>query len=209
MKTSVDHGRDVAIEIISLARDTRGEPREIQNAMGKLQNAFLKDGVSLLVDRIDPTRIESILKDRIKVKQESDETTANMWRTLAKYPPSLGIIGTVLGLIALMLQLGSAGGAAKMGPAMAIGLVATLYGLTLTNFFLQPIGDNISLRSYREVRRRQMVLLGVVLLAQGETAIVVQEAVNSLLPTKERVDVLGIGGQADSSNGMSMRGGAA
>jgi chemotaxis protein MotA len=198
MRMPVDHGRELAVEIISLARDTRGEPAELQGAMARVRNPFLMDGVSLLVDRLEPSRIESILKDRIKIKQESDETSANMWRTLAKYPPSLGIIGTVLGLIALMLQLGSANGAEKMGPAMAIGLVATLYGLVLTNFFLQPIGDNIALRSYREIRRRQMVLLGIVLLAQGEKAVVVQEAVNSLLPVAERVDVLGIGGGSGS-----------
>lgn len=210
MKTPVDHGRDLAIEIIALARDTRGELAELQNASPRLRNAFLRDGVSLLVDRIEPSRIEAILKDRIKIKQESDETSANMWRTLAKYPPSFGIIGTVLGLIALMLQLGSANGAEKMGPAMAIGLVATLYGLVLTNFFLQPIADNISLRSYREIRRRQMVLLGVVLLAQGEKAVVVQEAVNSLLPAASRVDVLGIGGVTGSGTGTGATlGGAA
>jgi len=200
MRMPVDHGRDLAVEIISLARDTRGEAAELQGAMGLLKNAFLREGVSLLVDRIDPGRIEAILKDRIKIKQESDETAANMWRTLAKYPPSFGIIGTVLGLIALMLQLGSVGAPEKMGPAMAIGLVATLYGLVLTNFFLQPIGDNITLRSYREIRRRQMVLLGIVLLAQGEKAVVVQEAVNSLLPVDEHVDVLGIGNATATQN---------
>lgn len=202
MRLPVDHGKALAVEIIALSRDTRGEPAELQNALAGLKDPFLRDGVSLIVDRIDPSRIEAILRDRIRVKQESDETSANMWRTLAKYPPSFGIIGTVLGLIALMLQLGSEGGAEKMGPAMAIGLVATLYGLVLTNFFLQPLGENLQVRSYREIRRRQMVLLGVVLLSQGEKAVVVQEAVNSLLPPHERVDVLGIGGMGGSAGSV-------
>lgn len=183
----------VATEIIALARDTRGNINDLQQRMGGIKNPFLRDGVSLICERLDERKIEQIMRDRIKVKQESDESTANMLKTLAKYPPSFGIIGTVLGLIALMMQLGTDGGAARLGPAMAVGLVATLYGLVLTNFVLQPVAENLQLKSYKDIRKRQIAMVGVLLIKNGEPSVVVQEAINSMLPVSKRVDVLGLG----------------
>ena len=197
MRQPTDEGEAVAQEIILIAKETRGSANALQGVLTSVKNDFLRDSLNLIVDRIEPARIESIVRDRIKIKQETDETSSNMLKTLAKYPPSFGIIGTVLGLIAMLMQLGQ-GGTEKLGPAMAVGLVATLYGLLLTNFLIQPLAENLALRSVREVRRRQMVLLGVVLMCAGEQAVVVQEAVNSLLPEHRRSDVLGVGGSADT-----------
>lgn len=195
LRQKLEEPSQLAREIIILARDTRCEVIELQNKLPQIKNPFLRDGIALVCDRIEEQKIEQILRDRIKVKQESDDSTANMLRTLAKYPPSFGIIGTVLGLIALMMQLGTAGGTEKMGPAMAVGLVATLYGLVLTNFVLQPMSENLSLRSHKDIRKRQMAMVGVLLIKQNERPVVIQEAINSLLPVAQRVDELGLGDQ--------------
>lgn len=199
LKQKNDDAPDVAREVVRLARETRGELSELNAKLSSIRFPFLRDGVGLIVEKAEYQEIESILKDRIRVKQESDESTANMLRTLAKYPPSFGIIGTVLGLIALMMQLGTEGGADRMGPAMAVGLVATLYGLVLTNFVLQPLSENLALKSIQDIRRRQIALLGVLLLKSQKRAAIVQEAVNSLLPVSRRIDELGIGGNTKES----------
>lgn len=199
LKQKSDDAPEVAKEVVRLARDTRGEPAELRDKVAAIQFPFLRDGIGLIVDKADYQEIESILKDRIRVKQESDESTANMLRTLAKYPPSFGIIGTVLGLIALMLQLGTEGGAERMGPAMAVGLVATLYGLVLTNFILQPLSENLALKSIQDIRKRQIALLGVLLLKAQKRAPIVQEAVNSLLPVSKRIDELGLNARQSGS----------
>lgn len=190
----------VATEIIALARDTRGNVNDLQQRLESIKFPFLRDGIILVCERLDERKIEQILRDRIKVKQEMDESTANMLRTLAKYPPSFGIIGTVLGLIALMMQLGTDGGAARLGPAMAVGLVATLYGLVLTNFVLQPVAENLQLKSYKDIRKRQIAMVGVMLIKNGETSVVIQEAINSMLPVAKRVDVLGLGDGSKRNN---------
>jgi chemotaxis protein MotA len=192
MQQKTDDASALASEIITLAKDSFGDPNVLQSKQDNLSNLFLKDGIGLIVDRHEATDIENILRDRIRVKQENDDSTANMLKTLAKYPPSFGIIGTVLGLIALMLQLGSEGAAEKMGPAMALGLVATLYGLVFTNFILQPLSENLSLKSHEDVRKRQLAMLGVLLIKNQKSPLVIQEAINSLLPVSERVDILGV-----------------
>lgn len=194
IKQRMDTAPNLAREIITLARETRGEIPALQSKVTQIRDPFLKDAVNLIIDRLEISDIESILRDRIRVKQETDASTANMLRSLAKYPPSFGIVGTVLGLIAVMQQLGTDANAAdKLGPAMAVGLVATFYGLVLTNFVLQPLSENLAVRSFWDVRKRQMTMLGVLLLKERKPSLVVQEAMNSFLPISQRVDVLGTG----------------
>lgn len=187
-----DDAPEVAKEIVQLAKDTHADVQALSERVGRVRNLFLRDGIQLICDKVEYQKIENIMRDRIKVKQETDESTANMLRTLAKYPPSFGIIGTVLGLISMMMELGKEGGADRLGPSMAVGLVATLYGLVFTNFVLQPLSENLALKSIQDLRKRQIALLGVLLLKTGERAAIVQEAVNSMLPVKQRVDVLGL-----------------
>lgn len=192
MRQNMDDAPKLAEEIITLARDTKGDLAALQAKATSIRDPFFRDGINLIIDRLDAADIESILRDRIRIKQESDESSANMLKTLAKYPPSFGIVGTVLGLISIMQQLGgNLSAAQKIGPAMAIGLVATFYGLVLTNFVLQPLSENLAVKSYKDVRKRQMALLGVMLIKAGRPALVVQESVNSLLAVSKRVDVLG------------------
>ncbi len=180
-------GNVVAKEIVELARFSRGEVPALQQKLSTIQHPFLKDAVGLIIDRLDAADLESILTDRIRMKQEVDASASNMLRTLAKYPPSLGIVGTVLGLIGVMQQIGGDGGAEKIGPAMAVGMVATLYGLLFTNVMLQPLGENLALRSSKEIRKRKMILMGVMLLKGGRPLLVIQESLNSHLPIEERM----------------------
>lgn len=198
LKQNTDDIQLLAREVVNLAKDTRCLISELNTRKDQVKNLFFRDGVALICDRVEEREIEKLMRDRIKVKQESDDSTANMLRTLAKYPPSLGIVGTVLGLIALMLQLGAPGGTDKMGPAMAIGLVATLYGLVFTNFFLQPLSENLQLKSHKDIRKRQMAMVGVLLIKQGKSPFLIQEAMNSLLPVSLRIDELGVGNQQRS-----------
>lgn len=205
MRQKTDDAPIVAREIIAVVRDTRCEIPALQSRIDSVKNPFLRDGISLVCDRLDAPDIESILRDRIRIKQENDESTANMLRTLAKYPPSLGIIGTVLGLIAMMMQLGTDGSTDKLGPAMALGLVATFYGLVFTNFFLQPLSENLATKSVEDIRKRQIALLGIMMIKANKQPIVVQEAVNSLLPVAERIDELGIGGAGGAARSSGGR----
>lgn len=190
--------------IIELARDTRGDVRALQSSLDSIKDPFLKDAVGLIVDRHEVDKIEMILRDRIRAHQERNESNANMLRTLAKYPPALGIVGTVLGLIAMLQGLGGKLSQGNLGPAMAVGLVATFYGLILTNFVLTPMSENLALKSYKDIHKRMIVLQGVLLIKNAESPLVIQEALNSHLTVSNRVDVLGVnGGKSPEAGGRA------
>lgn len=193
LRKEVEDAPVLVTEIVNVAKETGGDPRALQQLASRIRDPFFRDGVLLIVDRIDEQDLEVILRDRIRVKQELDESNANMLKTLGKYPPAFGLLATVIALVTLLDGMGSGQiGIAKLGPSMAVGLVGTMYGIILANFFFIPMSENLLLKSILELRKRQIGLVGVMLLKAGKSPIVVQETLNSMLEVAKRVDVLGI-----------------
>lgn len=194
LRKQTDEAPALVKEIIELARETGAERSALQSSLPRIHDPFFKEGVGLIVDRFDADRIEVILRDRIRVAHELHESHANMLKTLGKYPPAFGLVGTVIGLVALLEGMGGEGGAKNLGPAMAVGLVATLYGLIVANLVFVPMGENLAYKSTFDMRKRRIAMVAVMLLKANETPLVIQETLNSMLRIHERVDVLGVGG---------------
>jgi len=198
-KKRPDRRQEIVTEIVTVAKVTSGDPRLLEQQMGTIQQPFFKEGVGLILDRFKPEQIESIMTDRIDShKQWLAKKTMGL-KALAKYPPAFGIIACVVSLIAVMQKLGGELQAGDLGPKMAIGLVGTLIGLIAANFIIMPLGENADARDKDELKEREIVLQGVLLLANKETPLYVQEKLNSYLKEEQRVDVLGVGGGANAA----------
>ncbi len=193
-KKRVDRRQDIVTEIVTVAKVTNGDPRLLEQQMGTIQQAFFKEGVGLILDRFKPDQIESIMTDRIDSYKQYLGKQTNGMKALAKYPPAFGIIACVVSLIAVMQKLGGELKAGDLGPSMAIGLVGTLIGLLAANFVIMPLGENSDARDKLELKEREIILQGVLLLANKEAPLFVQEKLNSYLKEEQRVDVLGVGG---------------
>jgi chemotaxis protein MotA len=192
IKNEVDDGPVVAREIIELAQKTKGERASLQREVESIRYPFLKDGVQLIIDRIDH-KLEDILVDRIRTRQENGQSVINIVKTLGKFPPALGLLATVLSLVTLLEGLGgSKAGMSSLGPSMAVGLVGTLYGIVLANLVFMPMAENLAVKSSLDTRNRQITMVGLILLRDQESAIVVQESLNAMLEIHQRVDALGI-----------------
>ncbi|NBO38674.1 hypothetical protein EBU99_08835 [bacterium] len=190
----VDRKQDIVTEIVTVAKVTNGDPRLLEQQLGTIQQAFFKEGVSLILDRFKPEQIESIMSDRIESHKLYLAKKTNGLKALAKYPPAFGIIACVVSLIAVMQRLGGELKAGDLGPSMAVGLVGTLIGLLTANFIIMPLGENADHRDKAELKEREIILQGVMMLATKETPLFVQEKLNSYLKEDKRVDVLGVGG---------------
>lgn len=193
-KRRTDHKQEIVIEIVTIAKMTSGDPRLLEQQMGTIQQSFFKEGVTLILDRFKPEQIESIMSDRIESHKQYLGKKTNGLRALAKYPPAFGIIACVVSLIAVMQRLGGELKAGDLGPSMAVGLVGTLIGLLAANFIIMPLGENSEHRDKQELKEREIILQGVLMLANKETPLFVQEKLNSYLKEELRVDVLGVGG---------------
>lgn len=112
---------------------------------------------------------------------------ANMFKTIGKYPPAFGLLATTLGMISLLTKIGQPGAEKMIGPAMAIGLVGTLYGIALANLVFLPISEALMEKTEEEITIRKMIIEGSVLLKQRVNPVYMRENLNSFLLPGERV----------------------
>jgi chemotaxis protein MotA len=152
---------------------------------------FIIDGLRLLENDLEEDKIKAILEISLIERKNNFLHDVEILRTLAKYPPAFGMIGTVIGLVAVLQGLGSSTEITSIGPSMAIALITTLYGLFLSNIFFTPLGDNLLQRLNHSTNIRKMIIRGVLLLKEGQDSIYLQEVLNAhLLPEKRKGYIL-------------------
>jgi chemotaxis protein MotA len=151
----------------------------------------LTDGIELLGLGFSHEKIQLILEERLFQWNERKVKVANAFRSLAKYPPAFGLVGTVLGLVSLMRAISDGASSSEAGFRMAVALVATLYGLLTANLILNPAGENV-LKSTTEERKAAELALEAVLLASKRVNLLeAQEMLNSHVAPEERINILG------------------
>lgn len=186
-KTQNPHS-DVLYEIVDLSKGLRNNPNHLQEQLNQIENLFLREAIQLQLDGGIPDEvIDQTLKKRAQTHFERYEDEASMFKTIARYPPAFGLLGAVLGMIALMHSLGSPESFKTIGPSMALALVSTLYGIALANFVLIPIGEKLSRLNREDRITRLMIIEGVKLLRARQHPIIIEECLKShLLPSERR-----------------------
>ena len=159
---------------------------------------FLKEGIELLLLGLSKAEFKDILTERIYRSRQRDEEIVSFFRRLAKYPPALGLVGTVIGLVSLMRSVGQGADASQVGLNMALALIATLYGLALSNFILAPISEHFLQRAEDQKVYKELLLEGLLMIHEQKSALAVQEMLNSYLDPHNRVDIIGVFNQASA-----------
>ena len=126
---------------------------------------FVRKGLQLVVDGSEPDVIRSILEVDLHVREQSDTRAAKVFEGMGIYSPTLGIIGAVLGLMAVMQNLADP---SKLGHGIAAAFVATIYGIGLANLFFLPVANKLKVAIHGQTRAREMVIEGMISIAQGE-----------------------------------------
>jgi len=106
--------------------------------------------------------------------------TLNTWATLG---PSVGMMGTVIGLIGMLANLEDK---ASIGPNMALALITTMYGSIVANYMMLPISSKLKLHDLRETTVREMVIEGVLSIQAGENTRILALKLLAYLPPTVR-----------------------
>ncbi len=155
-----------------------------------LPGLVLRDGAELISLGVHLDKIHEILETRVVHKVQRLRKVGASIRALAKYPPAFGLAGTVLGLVSLMRAVSAGADAKETGVAMAIALIATFYGIVVSNLLINPAGELIMNYALEEQKRAEIALQAV-LLANSETnALEAQELLNSFVSPEDRIDVI-------------------
>jgi chemotaxis protein MotA len=144
---------------------------------------YLRKGIELAGDGTDPEELRDIMEADIQARRAEHQAGIKIFADMGGYAPTLGIIGTVLGLIHVLENLSDPD---KLGHLIAGAFVATLWGVLSANAVWLPISKKLKRISEQELRRMDMLLEGVMSIQAGANPRVIEQKLLSFLPAKER-----------------------
>jgi chemotaxis protein MotA len=170
--------------IVSLADEARREGLlYLENRLGEIDDPFLRKGIQLVVDGTDPDLVRSILEAELYAIQERHSVGAGIFEAAGGYAPTMGIIGTVMGLVHVLSSIESP---ETLGPAIGMAFIATLYGVASANVFWLPLAAKLQNLSKKEMLLRQLMLEGIVSLQAGYNPILIRERLTAFLKPEAR-----------------------
>ncbi|WP_319781985.1 flagellar motor protein PomA [Oceanisphaera sp. IT1-181] len=149
----------------------------------EITNPFLQKAVDMLVDGHEQNVVKQALEKDIDLNAERQEQGAKIFRALGDVAPAMGMIGTLIGLVAMLANMDDP---KAIGPAMAIALLTTLYGAMLANMIALPIADKLELRSEEERLNRTLILDAVLGIQDGQNPRVLQGLLENYLADNKR-----------------------
>jgi len=155
----------------------------LEEAARNVDNKFLRKGVELVVDGTPSVMVREILETEIVAMQERHKIGETVFTTLGGFSPTLGIIGTVMGLISMLAKLSEPG---KMGHAIAAAFTATLYGVALANLAYLPIAAKLKAKTAEEVVAYEMIIEGLISIQAGDNPRIVEMRMTAYLPPSMR-----------------------
>ena len=142
------------------------------------RDMFARKGLQLLVDGSEPDSIRGVLEMESDLRHQRDVDAAKFFESMGGYAPTIGIIGAVMGLIEVM---GNLADPSKLGPGIATAFVATIYGVALANLLLLPVANKLRARARIEALYREMIIEGLIAIAEGENPRAIELKVNGFL----------------------------
>jgi chemotaxis protein MotA len=163
--------------LVKMAEKARREGLlALESEMEGVQDAFMRRGLQMAVDGTDPDDLYEILTAEVKAKKQSAAGGSGFWTDAGGYSPTIGIIGTVLGLIHVLENLSHPD---KLGHLIAGAFVATLWGVLSANVMFLPWGKRIKLVAANEAARMELIIEGVLAIQAGANPRVVATKLES------------------------------
>lgn len=156
----------------------RGGLLALESPLVSEKDLFVKRALQLLVDGGEPDSIRHTMELEISAYEEKSRAAAKIWEAAGGYAPTIGILGAVMGLIHVMENLSDP---SKLGSGIAVAFVATIYGVGFANLFFLPIASKLKNIVAAEVKRREMLVEGIVAIAHGENPRIIESRLRSFI----------------------------
>lgn len=150
--------------LLSLEQDAQTSP-----------NPLIKKGLSLVVDGIEADIIKDILTRETFLHENEFHASATVFEAAGGYSPTMGIIGTVLGLISVLSNLEDP---SELGHKIALAFVATLYGVSFANLVWLPFANKIKVKGKKEKMINDLIIEGLLSIQAGENPRIIKEKLN-------------------------------
>jgi chemotaxis protein MotA len=192
-------------ELIQISRLwMKGDIQAIEQAVARTRNPFLRTGVELTIAMTPEEDILDLMKWRISRLRAREHAEAQLFRAMASFAPAFGMIGTLVGLINMMLVLDVAD-LAVIGNQMAVALMTTFYGILLANLVFKPVAVKLERRTEQRIVTMNMVMQGISMMCAKRSPALMQATLDSFMAHyKDEIDDAGKNNRIDSG-AMSAR----
>ncbi len=174
--------RELVDQIAALAETLRKQgPVALERV--EVEDPFLAKGVRFVADGYDLAFIrDNLERDRDNFLTHLDEGQ-KIYRAVGDCAPAFGMVGTLIGMVQMFANMTDP---SKLGPYMAVALLATFYGAALANLMCLPIADKLMLKLHDEEINRTLIIDGVLMLRESKSPTLVREMLLAYLPEKHR-----------------------
>lgn len=176
---------EIIDSFVELSKQARKEGLlSLENSIENLDDNFLKSGIQMIIDGMEPDTIRDILELDINEMEKRHASYINLMKAWAGYGPAYGMIGTLIGLIQMLARLNDP---SSLGPGMAKAIITSFYGSVLANFIFGPLAAKLENKNEEEVGRREMMLEGILSLQSGVNPRIIEEKLKAYLTPDERI----------------------
>lgn len=177
------------VQIVGFAEKARRDGLlALEDDMDKLEDPFLKKALQLVVDGTDQEIVRSVMEIEMAALEARHGQYRSWFESLAALAPGFGMLGTLIGLIGMLRNMGS-GDTSLIGRGMAAALITTFYGSLIQNGFALPTASKLKSLTNQELTVMQIMVEGTLSIQAGDNPRVVQEKLISYLPPDEREGV--------------------
>jgi chemotaxis protein MotA len=174
---------EMVATLVHLAERARREGiLALEDELANIDDPFLQRGIQMAVDGVDPEEVAELLTAEVDTKRSADRAGAKLFADMGGYAPTIGIIGTVLGLVHV---LGNLSEPTKLGAEIASAFVATLWGVLSANVFWLPLSNRLRRVSDIECEHMELAIEGVLAIQAGSNPRMLAQKLQSLLPADD------------------------
>ena len=177
------HTQELIAQLVELATRARKEGMlPLENHARRVRDPFLRRGLQMAIDGVPVEHLREVLEGEIGVLHREDRVAALFFTRMGGYAPTIGIIGTVVGLVHV---LGNLDDPTALGPLVAGAFVATLWGVLSANFIWLPLAAKITRNSDLRSAQMQLLVEGVVEITAGSSPRLIRQRLQSMVPPSE------------------------
>jgi chemotaxis protein MotA len=151
--------------------------------LGTVEDHYTRKGLQLIVDGTDPELVADVLESENEAMRKRHAASVQPFDKAGGFAPTMGIVGTVFGLIHV---LGNLDKPETLGPSISAAFIATLIGVASANVVFLPVGNRLKQLSQEELHFRAMTLEGILAIQAGDNPRVVAEKLNAYIPPSQR-----------------------
>ncbi len=184
IKPVIDDPKELIAKLIEFSTQARKDGiLALEAAAGKEENEFLKKGLGMAIDGNEPDIIRDLLEIDMDQTNNRHKTNATMFGQLAGFAGAMGMIGTLIGLVAMLLNMADP---SAIGPAMAVALLTTMYGAMLGNIIGGPVQNILELRNADEMVIKTLIIEGIMSIQAGDNPRTLEAKLLAFLAPSDR-----------------------